>query len=534
MFKRSKEIARDLFVSGRFFLPEVLILALMLRLYNLCRFPLWFDEAAAAMEPRGIFSLPGIWQFLDAGFSSNRADYLMFYCHGFVHYWKALAGDCVFGLRISSVFWGVAGVFMAYKLAGYLSGKPAARAAALLLAIAPFHIYFSQELRQYSAILFLSLSAFYFLFRILDGAAVRNWVYWAALNTVNIYFHYMMFFLLAAQVLLLFAYRRRLKISPLAMIACAGSLILLFPALLTVFQKTSYILTHDIRPDISDYPIWAGSVDPRTLLYTLRDFSIGYTLDAYSLPALTAVVFMSGLFIAGIVCLKYEKGFYGTAAAVLFIFPLLALFLVSLMLKPCYVDRYLFPLGGLFCICAGIGIHAAGKRYGALLLAAAFIFSAVGLVSYYRDDMPADNRQHVGYMRKNTAINAVVPAITAQYRPEDQIFCASRLIILPFKFYTRAYLRNYLPVPKGLLKEAMEGKMLWIGDDAQVYQLFYNKIMPTWYDKAPFLIAPGSRIWVIQYKFDRRPEVIEYMSGQCILRSILTFGNSEVYLFEKR
>lgn len=138
----------------------ILFLGLILRLYNLDRYPLWHDEASAALEERSIFCLIPISKFFDSAVSLQNQDYLFLYNHGFIYYWKKIFGDSEFNLRLSSVLFGLLGLFMIYRLGKLIYNTNVALISSFLLAISPFHIYYSQELRPYAAICFFSILNF--------------------------------------------------------------------------------------------------------------------------------------------------------------------------------------------------------------------------------------------------------------------------------------------------------------------------------------------------------------------------------------
>lgn len=76
------------------------------------------------------------------------------------HFWSAL-GHSDLGLRSLSIAFGSAGLLAAWGLARSLFGARAALLALALLALHPWHVYFSQEARSYPMLwLWLTLSAF--------------------------------------------------------------------------------------------------------------------------------------------------------------------------------------------------------------------------------------------------------------------------------------------------------------------------------------------------------------------------------------
>ncbi len=111
--------------------------------------------------------------------------------------------------RFPSVVAGVLAVAVTYKLATHISRftQPASRftqmvaiSAALLLAVAPVAIKYSQEARMHALFMFLSTLSALLLFR--AAQRPRRWTRWAAfalVTTANIYTMYFGFLILAAQ-----------------------------------------------------------------------------------------------------------------------------------------------------------------------------------------------------------------------------------------------------------------------------------------------------------------------------------------------
>ena len=109
----------------------------------------------------------------------------------------------------------------------------AARLSTILLAISPFHIYYSQELRMYSLNALLTVLSWLFLIRYANRENKKDIFLFTVLNTLNIYTFYGAFFNLLAQSVWWLTTKK--KILPLA-ISIAASFVLFLPWL-PVLQK---------------------------------------------------------------------------------------------------------------------------------------------------------------------------------------------------------------------------------------------------------------------------------------------------------
>jgi 4-amino-4-deoxy-L-arabinose transferase-like glycosyltransferase len=79
--------------------------------------------------------------------------------------WIEVAGSTPFAMRYLSVLFGTLGVVGLYVLARHLWNRRVAAIAALLLAVSPFHIWHSQDIRMYEPLFVCSLFSTYFLVR---------------------------------------------------------------------------------------------------------------------------------------------------------------------------------------------------------------------------------------------------------------------------------------------------------------------------------------------------------------------------------
>jgi 4-amino-4-deoxy-L-arabinose transferase-like glycosyltransferase len=133
-----------------------------------------------------------------------------------------LIGDSDFLLRLPSALFGIASLPVLYVLARDLTSKREATLAVLVLAISPFHIWYSQEGRMYSQLLFLSLLSSVLLVQALSSGKSFWWIGYISAGAAGMYTHVFMALTLTAQFLwILFYYRRRLLPITASVIAVA-------------------------------------------------------------------------------------------------------------------------------------------------------------------------------------------------------------------------------------------------------------------------------------------------------------------------
>lgn len=182
------------------FLALVLLLAFGLRLINLGGRTLWYDEAFAVL-----FAEKGLDAMLEGTLTSvdgSAADVHPLLYYSVLHGWMRVAGESVVVVRLLSVLCGMLTVSAVYGLARDWFGETTGRAAALIVALAPFHVQYSQETRMYAL---LSLTLILATWAYWRAWWTRRWAWWllfGILAGVSMYVQQLAaFFLLAAGIL---------------------------------------------------------------------------------------------------------------------------------------------------------------------------------------------------------------------------------------------------------------------------------------------------------------------------------------------
>jgi len=184
------------FCDNKIFLIVLIItvFAGAIRFFQLGDHSFWYDEAASVKNVQQILEVPqqGPW----GPFSFTRGERVPpLYFFVVVPFYLIANNEWI--LRLSTVFFGIFSIPLIYFLGKLLVNENVGLISAFLLAISPFHIYYSQELRPYSLFLLLTISAF-----ILFILATRNnnlKYFWLLIITITlgIYTHLYMVFVLA-------------------------------------------------------------------------------------------------------------------------------------------------------------------------------------------------------------------------------------------------------------------------------------------------------------------------------------------------
>ena len=146
----------------------IVVLGALLRFYRLDAWNLDSDEGfsanVAALAVRAIPAFVARWDFHPPLF------YLV------LHFWRSLGADTEFSLRLLPVAFGTLSIVVLYRLSTYLLGSETGLVASFLLAISPFHIWFDQMLRPYTAAFFLTLLSLDALARLLRREQAVLWL----------------------------------------------------------------------------------------------------------------------------------------------------------------------------------------------------------------------------------------------------------------------------------------------------------------------------------------------------------------------
>src|SRR5512136_1287988 len=177
-----------------------------LRLYRLGAQSLWYDETVSAYLASQ--SIPDLIAHT-AHDIHPPAYYLL------LHLWTRLAGRSEFALAFFSLAFGLLLIPLCYALARRLIGRPAAVWSALLVAISPYNLWYSQEVRMYTLGAALGLASVYFFVRMFAGLhsnvdhaqqtrppILRDFIVYAFVSELGLYTLYYFAFLLVFENLL--------------------------------------------------------------------------------------------------------------------------------------------------------------------------------------------------------------------------------------------------------------------------------------------------------------------------------------------
>ena len=158
-------------INLNFILIGILILAAFFRFYNIGFQGAWLDELHTLKEA-------------DPNLTFKELHEVIMWREGIPHFYFIMVRifgviftHTLFSIRLSSVICGVFSVYGMYLLGKEMKDKNMGYIAAILLAIHPFHIEYSQEGRSYSLLILFVIFSFYRLVLFLDQYNLKNALY---------------------------------------------------------------------------------------------------------------------------------------------------------------------------------------------------------------------------------------------------------------------------------------------------------------------------------------------------------------------
>jgi mannosyltransferase len=393
-----------------------------LRLYRLGAQSLWYDETVSAYLASQ--SIPDL--IAHTARDIHPPGYYLL-----LHIWTRLAGTSTFALAFFSLACGVLLIALTYALARRLLGRGVALWSALLVAISPYNLWYSQEVRMYTLGAVLGLLALWCALHVRRD----RWAYAAGYvlaAVLGLYVLYYFAFLLLALNLYLIAYLlRHRQQRPLRhwLIAQAGVLILYLPWLPIAWQQAT-------QPPV---PAWRAFTPlPTLLLEAWTTLSLGQSVQAAHIWPL--LILTGGLFVLGlIVQLRKSRpgpgawpphsGMRFSSASLLatYLFGPLALIYLASLSVPLYHVRYVFTYSPPFYILLGAGLAWLARRIWPLAAIAGTILLAGSAYSI--------QQMHTNPLYAADDFKAAVDFIAQRWRPGDAVLINAGYAYTGFAYY---------------------------------------------------------------------------------------------------
>lgn len=331
----------------------ILLAAFALRMYGLSHKGLWGDE---------IFQVRQAQRPLTAILTRSETPeiYDDFVLHFLLLHMVGLVGTNEFWMRVPSVWVSMLALPVTGLLGRKMFGRTAGIGAMLLMAGAPFQIWYAQETRMYAAETFYTALAFYFFVRLTRGWSRAGFVGLTLANTLGLYNHLFTVFPIVVQagaaVALIAAQLLRLRqVSPRKVSEAKGAAVLV--SLGCTFLLTLPLIV-GLLPDVG-LQVEGGTNAAATVkvdLAFVRDLLMYYGLGA---DWSWRVMISAGLALVGLVALLRRDRFW---VWTIFVFGLPLAVLAVVPLVGNLAHRYMIFMQPLYLTCIAGGAVPVGYK----------------------------------------------------------------------------------------------------------------------------------------------------------------------------
>jgi 4-amino-4-deoxy-L-arabinose transferase-like glycosyltransferase len=397
-----------------------LLLGSVFRIYNLGANSLWTDEAGFIMYRNGdlLESLKHIFSRIKQGEMANLGYSF------FVTAWSYFFGS-EFMLRLSSVIFGILCIVLIYHLGKELFNEKTGLISAFILAISPFHIYYSQEFRMYILVTLLTMVSVYSLTRFLQTKNSKFLVSYTISNSLNIYFHFATSLILLSQAVFLFMYARKYK-DLLKRWMFVHLAVILFISPLIIHVIRYFLRFGGWNCSISTCSV-LGHLSLPIVFFTFKNFSAGYnaTWQLY-LPLLVLFI---GLSFWGIFKGQHKQGVILCLCCLS-----VPVFTMYLLQRFVYADRYLLPSSIFLYLLVAYGLSKLEKKYAIVITILISVLCFFSLVNYYNNYLPGELDQRIAVHSRKDHRNSAAYLIK-NFQDGDIIFHSDVNTVLPLQYY---------------------------------------------------------------------------------------------------
>lgn len=495
----------------------ILVLAASVRVYNLTTEDLDLAEAFRVTESNT----------LDSAFYTtlNYEEHPPLY-NIFLYFWM-FGGSSVFWLRFSSVLFGLGSIFLIYLLGRQFFNQRTGLIAALLLAVNPLHLNYSQNVEPYMFTVFFSFLSMYYFVKALETDRFGHWFWFVVPLLIAGYSdHFIAFLLIAVVLSILFtysSYKHRLK----SLLLTAGALFFLFIPNLLIALFQIIFLSQSEGSLALRHPLWYLLILPYNLITLIVGersifFQASYFPVKGLLPILfTFALFYGLLFINGIWPLRQEKEKKILLLSWFFV-PIISLYILSFFMFM-FIDphRFLFISFPMFILIAK-GISSIRRQWLFIgLFVLLFILGGMGVYSHYQQHKPL--------------VSSVVSVSPSQYRQGDIV------AVMPQQYFpaVRYYVPPHIPVTSFPTDFPLDIPVKFSRYDYN-QELVNEKTIPLFISYQNKLSQNYSRLWLVVETtrvypvIDPSAFVFSYLSQHysLLMERHASDGRVAVYLFE--
>lgn len=493
-------------------LAGVILVGALLRLHALGRDSLWYDEAYVLFEVSGANPFSSL---LDP---TKGTEPPLF--PALVKGWNAVIESVTgldrtaeghdFLLRLLPCLMGILAIALVYLVSkAMLDDDWAAVAAAFLYALSPYHVYYAQELRNYTFCTVLWLLAALFYFRALRTNETSSWAASGACLAVSMYTHFF-----SAWVIVIFglhflvnAPRYRDKLGRWILLQ-----VVLFIAILPTLILARMIMGYF---DNIGFP-WYPNPTLKTALVTFKTFFAGYAPDVWAYRGVFSMAAV--LVVLGMVrlCRNWPAlSFLGLMTLV----PVGANAIMwGLRDFPLYEHRLFVFSGVTACLLVAYGVRMMSRAWVQLAVLAIFTaFTIPCLQSHYANRLHAFPQHNLAIWDK-VDLRGAAAYVNVRARPGDVLGHSGHYSWFPLNYYS--------PIEQHILGFGKRERDFMVTNFGHPDIVKHFRLEPV---DVRGLAQPGRRLWFIETfgrTFDYRPTAMllrEWLEAHCIKEDVRVF-----------
>jgi len=487
----------------------MLALATGLRVFHLGERVVWFDESVAMLIAKA--------DSADAAFMAARDEGHAPLFNLLLHFWTRVApGEN--SARWLSVLLGVAAVATVFALGNALAGRTTGLLAALLLALCPLHVWYSQEIRMYALQTLLVCLSFLFMFLALERPKPAWWVLYVVATALSLYAQYTSFLALVAQNLYVIAAARRHKESLRRWVLAQGIVAMLFMPWL------AQLLAH-LQEKARGYWIKPLTWDMPVKFFALLSGS-NLTDTGAHWPAIGISLLL--LAVALVIIFRDKEARSRALFLTLWFFvPLTLLVLVSLG-QNLFLPRVILYIAPAFALLVGWGMAreftptASGRAIAVAGIGTLVAFNLFALQGYYFND---------NWWVKS-ALREASAQVAGKFQPGDIVIHSSRFSYRPFQYYLARTDQIGAGRQTGAGDCITQGLVVETENFPKLFGVIGDSRLPN--DTAPF-----RRVWLVLYPDFQQPglheRVLDWMNKHHALRRVVYDSRTlDVALYDRR
>ena len=411
-----KQLTTRMVLLKRYIFPSILMVGTVLRLCKWNGYSFWHDEILWLMVSRkhlmvtlkeNIYLLkPPLFKVL-------------------VYIWTYFGQD-EFTLRLLPSIFGILSIIAIYKMGEVLFDKKVGLIAAFIIAISPFHIYYSQELTDYSLTMFLALCSMYYFVNSLEKNNIYSWINFIVFTTLSLYANYISVFLLAATIFFFLAsyikYKhlaKRWLLSELLIVLLYFPWIIRFP--LQLYFISSPFLHYD----------WISKGSLFHVIQALRLFNVGYNAN-FITQTFAALLFFPLVFIGIVSYAKKETR--RIMFLTLWLFgPMILSVLFSKIVPTFSYRNFILSLPAYYILVAAGAVKL--KRFFYLSLPFFITLSVLSLSNYYNNIFPYPEKFYRPGVHAKKDARVAAQCVMKNSKEGDVVVHANNSTIFPYIYY---------------------------------------------------------------------------------------------------